>query len=200
MNRPRPRFPVADFSTWRPRRNGSKMNGRTSAGDRLALIADLHHDLLAVRAGEDRHARSARGVLDRVAGEIREHLREAVRIPAAREIALRREVDGRIEFFGDVLQDRAQVHRRSRDRQAAAEPGSRELQELRDHLRHAVIAPHDPRDRLCDRARRGARDFQHHSRREADRSEWRAQIVPEDADEELPKLRDLAARVAANRP
>ena len=77
-----------------------------------------------------------------------EGLPHAIGIPVARHVAFDLRQDGRLELLDDVPEDLTQIRGLPFDGQPAAETSLGEIEELTDHLGHALAAANDARDRL----------------------------------------------------
>src|SRR5205814_2083094 len=96
-------------------------------------VRGLEDDALAVVPQVDADGAVLWAVLERVADDVREHLRHAVRVPVAPRVSSRFELDrplriGELELLDDRFAQLAQVHAPGMDGEPAAEPAAREVE------------------------------------------------------------------------
>jgi hypothetical protein len=157
----------------------------------LPLVGDLDDDLRALGARLDDHGRPRHGVLDRVPGDVGERLCQPVRIPGACQVPFQLQLYRGPELLDDVSADLAQIGRLRFNREAAPESRPREIEQLRDHSLHALTAAEDDRgvrrvlpvQVVAQKQPAGGHD---------DRRERVTEVVAQNTDEHLAKLRQLA--------
>jgi hypothetical protein len=161
-----------------------------------AAVAHLDAHVLGRRAvQQDVEAALGLAMFERVRHQVGEHLRQAICVPAAAAIAALVQAQGPrrvrlVQLVHDLPDEGRQVERLPVERHARPHAHAREVQQLIDHARHALAAAQDALERpgqaLLGIARR--RD----ARRGDDGGQRVAQVVPQDAREQLVEAHGLA--------
>ena len=113
----------------------------------LPVVDDLDDDFRTLGVRLDDNARSRRGMLGGVPGDVGESFRQAIGVPKTGHVALDLQLERGPEFFGDVPAYLAQIGEPSFDGKPSPEASAGELEKLKDHPRHAFTAGEDARRR-----------------------------------------------------
>lgn len=150
--------------------------------------------MLVALVQRDSDRRVLRAVLERVREQIGDELAEPADVPLAEPGAGELEIDlpewmGRAELGGDLMADRREFRRRGLHGEAAADPPAGEIEQVGDHMTHAIGADRDP-GQVTRVGRRQVAPPGQTVGEPPNRRDRRSKVVAEHSDEALALLGD----------